>query len=102
MCRSAAEGGRRCSRVGCRTAAEVDERRRKAAERQRRYAARKKAQVPAITDPENPFKDWVSGQPIPAAEPVKSAPADADERARVEANFFSFMDELRSAQDAQK
>lgn len=95
MCRSVAEGGRRCNRVGCRTADEVRERRRKAAARQRAYAARKRAQVPAITDPENPFKDWVSGQPIPEAKPaVKSAA----ERARVEANFFSFMDELRAAQ----
>lgn len=115
MCRSIEEGGRRCSRVGCRSAAELTERRRKAAARQRRYAAKKRAKAepgagtgnpfarftpeaapltaeqrdaerakledffarkladpnarwdaaPKTVDAENPFKDWVTGQPIP-------------------------------------
>lgn len=63
MCRSIEDGGRRCSRVGCRSAAELTERRRKAAARQRRYAAKKRAQGIIVsgseTAPENPFADFI-------------------------------------------
>ncbi|SLB84881.1 Uncharacterised protein [Mycobacteroides abscessus subsp. abscessus] len=82
MCRSIEEGGRRCSRVGCRSAAELTERRRKAAARQRRYAAKKKVEVEPETEPENPFANFV-----PEATPLTAEQRDAD-RAKLE-DFFA-------------
>ncbi|MBN7481029.1 hypothetical protein [Mycobacteroides abscessus] len=80
MCRSIEEGGRRCSRVGCRSAAELTERRRKAAARQRRYAAKKRAEPE--TEPENPFANFT-----PEAAPLTAEQRDA-ERAKLE-DFFA-------------
>lgn len=56
MCRSVADGGRRCSRVGCRSADEVADRRAKAAARQRRYMSKKRSEV----EPENPFTNFTT------------------------------------------
>lgn len=80
MCRSIEEGGRRCSRVGCRSAEELTDRRAKAAARQRRYAAKKRAEPE--TEPENPFADFVPEVVTLTAE------QRAEEKARL-ADFFA-------------
>lgn len=83
MCRSIEEGGRRCSRVGCRSAAEVADRRAKAAARQRRYAARKAAEPETEPVPvANPFADFTLTD-----EPLTAEQRDA-EKARLE-DFFA-------------
>lgn len=81
MCRSIEDGGRRCSRVGCRSAEEVSDRRAKAAARQRRYAAKKRAQVEPVTV-ENPFANFTLTD-----EPLTAEQRDA-ERQRLD-DFFA-------------
>lgn len=115
MCRSLEDGGRRCSRVGCRSAEELTDRRAKAAARQRRYMAKKRAEAESVPEPENPFADFtLEAEPLTAeqraveqerledffarkrADPSATwdaAPTTVEQR--VEANFFAFMDELR-------
>lgn len=78
MCRSLEDGGRRCSRVGCRSAEEVVDRRAKAAARQRKYAAKKRTEVKPVT--ENPFADFA----------LTDEPLTAEQRAEEQAKLDDF------------